>query len=121
MAAVLAEHELTAAWLSVDAPSGFICMCGAHHEETYPTFHPRAAYAAHVADELTKAGYGIVPNVAPEYGARVMQFTGWSSEPHPQGPTPNPFWLNKSTHVRLVGPWQEIKELPDALKAGTNG
>lgn len=58
MAEVLVEHELTAAWLSVDAPSGFACRCGAQHSGTFPALSPRAAYAAHVAEELAKAGYG---------------------------------------------------------------
>jgi peptidoglycan/xylan/chitin deacetylase (PgdA/CDA1 family) len=72
---------------------------------------------AHVAEELTKAGYGLLPDLAPEYGARTMLFNGLSEEPEPHGPNPNPSWFNKSTHVRLVGPWQELEPLADPLAA----
>ena len=42
-------------------------------------------HAEHVAEELTKAGYGLVPDVAPEYGARVMLVNGLSDEPQQIG------------------------------------
>ena len=114
MADVIAAHTPIGFYEAPeDEPDTAYCQCGAEVEALGAASE---LYAAHVAEELAKAGYGIVPNVAPEYGARVMQVTGWSSEPHPQGPSPSPHWFNKSTHVRLVGPWQEIKELPDALR-----
>lgn len=75
---------------------------------------------AHVAEELTKAGYGLLPDVAPEYGARTMLVNGMSEAPEPHGQNPNPSWFTMSTHVRLVGPWQELQSLPDPLAAALN-
>ena len=69
-----------------------------------------AGLSIHVAEELAKAGYGIIPNVAPEYGAPFRGHDGPSDEPIGHGPVRDPHWWEKSTHVRLVGPWVELKE-----------
>ena len=113
MAGIIAAHQVRYLWPG-EGDEPMTCECG-HWRGDVVELH-----AAHVAEELTKAGYGILPDVAPEYGARVMQLNGLSTEPQPQGPNPNPSWFSKSTHVRLVGPWQELTTLPDPLAAATN-
>lgn len=113
MAGIVATHQ-PRYLMPGDGMDSMQCECGKWRGDVVEL------HASHVAEELTKAGYGLVPDVTPEYGAQVMQLNGLSVEPHPQGPNPNPYWFSKSTHVRLVGPWKEIAALPDPLAAAMN-
>lgn len=81
------------------------CRCGwkAQPAEDHPD---------HLAEELTKAGYGLVPDVSHEYGAPFMGHDGLTDEPSGHGPIRDPHWWQKSTHVRLVGPWRKLEPLP---------
>ena len=98
MAEVIAAHEYDFIGLACRCEAA----CGADEDAL--------SYAAHVADELTKAGYGSLQDFQPEYGAREMHFGGLSKEPHSHGPVRDPRWMDKSTHVRMIGPWVELVE-----------
>ena len=127
MAEVIAAHVL---WMSGETetvwqPAEESAQCSCGHE--YDTWVHTAGgdespdwdkeHATHLAEELAKAGYGLLPDVAPEYGAQMMTHGGRAGQPIGHGPVRSPNWWNKSTHMRLVGPWQELEPLPNPLAA----
>ena len=82
------------------------CVCGG-----WDRAEGAPSHSDHVAEELTQAGYGSLQDFQPEYGAREMHFGGLSKEPRGHGPVRDPRWMDKSTHVRMIGPWVELKEV----------
>lgn len=106
MAEVIAAHK------EIENLVGYTWGCRCGWRAGLNDDHP-----VHMAEELAKAGYGLLPDVAPEYGAQMMTHGGLSGMPFGHGPVRNPNWWNKSTHMRLVGPWQELEPPPDPLAA----
>lgn len=115
MAAVIAAHS---GYETLTRIGGYTVDCCGCDWITFSESRPNGgeAHAAHVAEKLAKAGYSLVPDVAPEYGAPIMGHGGLTAEPFGHGPIRDPKWWEKSTHVRMVGPWRELEPLPDALR-----
>lgn len=120
MAEIITAHIPTTTSSTFNRPesgSGRTCRCGlivdVPHSEMADSDSDVQPYldrklAAHLADELAKAGYGLLPNTMREYGAPLMGINGLSGPPVGHGYIRDPNFLTRSTHHRLVTPWQEL-------------
>ena len=116
MAGVIAAHSLSSSSETEHARQ-WMCQCGQFNAVLGFGEEEPEAHATHVAEELAKAGYGLLPDVAPEYGAPLKVHGSLTADPFGHGRVRDPHWWEKSTHMRLVGPWQELEPPPAPLAA----
>lgn len=111
MADVIAAHQVTESGLTEDCDVYWLCSCGRRWVTADTQVRDQIySHANHLADELTKAGFGLLPNAMHEYGAPLRGLNGPSGPPVEHGYIRDPNFLTKSTHHRLVTPWQELTQ-----------